>query len=88
METCRSCGKPIKWVVTQKNKRMPIDPQPVEGGNIELHNQGEYLPPLAVYHSLAPAGVKLYVSHFATCPNAAKHRKKQQGKTLPNPVLR
>jgi len=88
MDKCRSCGAPIKWVVTQKNRRMPVDLEPVEGGNIELHPQGEFRPPLAVYHSIRPPGIKYYISHFATCPKAEQHRRKQQKKDLPNPVIR
>lgn len=35
MAECRSCGKPITWVVVAKSgKKMPIDRDPVGDGNI------------------------------------------------------
>ena len=34
--TCRSCGAPIVWVKTAKGKKMPLDREPNEAGNITL----------------------------------------------------
>lgn len=82
MEKCRSCGAKIIWAVTEKGRRMPIDPQPVGRGNIQLRQQPP-LPPLAVYLGqdtiahLPPGQLeRLLTSHFATCPQANKWRKK------------
>lgn len=89
--TCRSCNAPIRWVLTGDGKRMPLDLEPVETGNVEVvgetrrhledggievtpvvrvlkKGEGETLP------GLAPP--ERYVSHFATCPNAAQHRRR------------
>lgn len=33
---CRSCGSPIFFGLTTKGRRMPIDPAPVEDGNVVL----------------------------------------------------
>lgn len=108
---CRSCGAAVIWAETEKGKRIPVDPTPVEGGNIRFIVR-YHLPPVAV---IVPKGVthaalqcgavcyygteseienkienekrgpfpkgwaswplELYKSHFATCPNAQKHRK-------------
>jgi hypothetical protein len=86
MDKCRSCGAKVFWVITQKNKRMPVDPEPVENGNLEIHDQGQYRPPLAIYVSVKPPGVLRHISHFVTCPNAKAHRKKET--RIANPVLR
>lgn len=67
--TCRSCGAPILWVKTEAGKRMPIDAKP---------ERRVVLDPLAVRlgaDELTARVVDTYVSHFATCPNAAQHRK-------------
>lgn len=57
---CRSCGADIQWGVTENGARMPMD----------LQRRTVCVP--------APDGrVKVvtgYESHFATCPNADRHR--------------
>jgi hypothetical protein len=81
---CRSCKKPIIWAITEKNKRIPIDPKPAANGNIALVDRGNFLLPLAHYKSAgliaamraAEPTTPLFLSHFATCPDAARFRKK------------
>lgn len=63
---CRSCGAPLIWGVTENDKRMPVDAKPEK--RVVFEKRGNGLPPLARV-------VDTYVSHFATCPNAAQHRK-------------
>jgi hypothetical protein len=48
---------------------MPIDGQPVAGGNIQLEVRGGQRVAVVVGH-----GEGRYVSHFATCPNRNQHR--------------
>jgi hypothetical protein len=66
---CRSCGKRILWAKTINDTPSPIDPEPVEGGNIDLGANG-----IAYVVPVEPS-VKRHVSHFATCPGASKHRR-------------
>lgn len=68
MSSCRSCGEPVIWALTQREKRMPVDVVPVVGGNIELET------PLATY--VQKSDKLRYVSHFATCVDADQHRKR------------
>lgn len=75
MSTCRSCRRPVRWAVTPAGKRMPVDPEPVEGGNLLLALDD---PPVA--RVVDPAQLVIddgqrFVSHFATCPNADEHRR-------------
>lgn len=72
--TCRSCGAPIIFAVTAKGRRMPLDLVRVPEGNIEV-DIGDAGSLLA---SVVPSGSAptLYKSHFATCPNAKKHRRR------------
>ena len=48
---CRSCGDPILWATTDKDRRNPLNPEPDDQG--------------------------IYTSHFATCPNAGRHRRRR-----------
>lgn len=78
MSSCGSCGAPVRWCVSEHGKPMPVDHDPVSDGNLRLlpgspqpvalvRPQRELLDP-------GDDGVR-YVSHFATCPNSAEHRK-------------
>jgi hypothetical protein len=79
MSRCRSCDAPIRWAKTAAGKRMPLDVEPVRTGNVQLgHVGGEEVaivvgPADAV--AAQAAGHEIYTSHFATCPNAAAHRR-------------
>jgi hypothetical protein len=71
---CNSCGAPILWAITSTGKRMPVDAEPSPVGNVLLIVRSGEEPRAEV----VPRGTKsnlLRVSHFATCPNSAKHRK-------------
>jgi hypothetical protein len=71
MSVCKSCGKAIRWIVLGNGKRMPLDPLPSPSGNIVLDPKG-------VGRYAAPGDVSSrYVTHFATCPNAARHRRRR-----------
>lgn len=73
-----TCGRSIIWcITTTREGKMPVDPQPLEtGGNIVLRDTGGPAP-LAVVLTVAKQFGRrnLYVSHFATCPHAARHRR-------------
>lgn len=76
MSACRSCGADIEWAVTAKGSRIPLDIQTPPGkGNIVVGDDG-------IARAVA-TGEGVRISHFATCVNAAKHRKPKQGRMLP-----
>ena len=69
MSTCKSCGARVTWARTfATGAPIPLDPVPQPGGNLELKDG------IARVVKPHPA-VKLYVSHFKTCPQADAHRK-------------
>lgn len=81
--TCRSCGASIAFVLTTGGKRMPIDVEPSDKGTLFVFAP---LPTVALSAESVTArseraelartqGRERYVSHFATCPQAAQHRK-------------
>lgn len=78
MPECRSCGRQIRWMVTAvSGKRIPLDPAPAQDGNIRLDDEG-------VAHALNPleaeaarsGGEALFASHFVTCPDADRWRRR------------
>lgn len=74
---CRSCGAEIIWIKTQTGKSMPVDSEriyytPKTNGLLKL------VTPDGRVISAEPdpsSTVWAYVSHFATCPYADRHRK-------------
>lgn len=77
---CTSCQADIVWCVTDAGKRIPVDALPAPGGNLRLIDEGQVTRAV-----VAGAGIDLFdptdtgvrhVSHFATCPNAAEHRRR------------
>lgn len=73
-QSCRSCGAPVVWGVTEKGRRMPLDAEPVAWGNIELDEESGRLRVLAGDEPRLSG--KRYISHFATCPEAKAHRRR------------
>lgn len=72
MATCGSCQREIEWAISTKSgKRIPLDVDEVDGGNILIVGHQQDGTPLATFSKPGDR-----VSHFATCPHAAKHRKK------------
>lgn len=87
MSTCRSCGAPVLWAVTPNSKAIPLNPEPVENGNLVLDAPHPMLGAGGEGHGTGPRLARppqldddpdgaRYVSHFVTCPNAALHRKR------------
>lgn len=67
MATCSSCGAEILWTITANGARMPVDVKPTGKAVVLRTNPGDALTP---YSRVVDA----FVSHFATCPQAARHR--------------
>lgn len=78
VSACASCGAPVVWAVTMNDKAMPVDPDPVENGNLILEPTaaGTRAAFVARPPELAddPNGDR-WVSHFATCPQSKTWRK-------------
>lgn len=80
MSRCRSCHASVWWVlVLPDKKRMPLDPHPVDDGNVVIVERA----PDVVARVLTKEeprfdDVSRYKSHFATCPNGPAHRKSKR----------
>lgn len=81
-DRCRSCGAEIIWVKTVAGKSMPIDATPSDVGTVQIL-PGQTCTVLSKADAAKVRDMNnklentttLYVSHFATCVNAASHRK-------------
>jgi hypothetical protein len=79
---CRSCGAPIMWARTVKGKLIPLDFEPVTGGNIHLRDTEVANGRVVTYAHVEAAGTAqlfddgepAYVAHFTTCPDADRWR--------------
>ena len=89
MSRCSTCKNEVVWVVTAGGKRMPLDPDPVENGNIIKTGKMidtdrgaaelvAYVHPPSLFDQDVHDGER-YVSHFATCANAEQHRRSRDG---------
>ena len=81
---CSSCHAPIAWLPTIGGKMMPVDCEPTPDGNLLLggdpaaviiHVKPEDKPKILRQLEALGKPAFFYTSHFATCPNAAQHRK-------------
>lgn len=82
MGHCRSCGQLIVWVRTKSGRNMPCDTELIDY-YIPPNKTGKerFVTPLGeVVAAERSKGAVVdgcgYISHFATCPCAGKHRKK------------
>jgi hypothetical protein len=69
---CKSCGAPIIWATTVAEKKIPLNAE-YEMKFVEISTSSRT--------NLVVQLRKNFSSHFETCPNADKHRKKKQPQT-------
>ena len=74
MSYCRSCGASIFWARTEKGKLIPLDERARDDGTIIVRFDDELRAIVGVPADAFP-GEPLYVSHFATCPQAERWRR-------------
>lgn len=80
-DSCFSCRAPIQWARTERGNRIPLDPiENLTQGN--LIETGETIDGEQVMRVIAPGSMEdalhtgpRFVSHFATCPHADRHRR-------------
>jgi hypothetical protein len=80
---CKSCNEPVRWAIhATTGRRMPLDPEATPDGNIAVVGWDDTTGgmPTPIVKVNAPEGEPVteyrYVSHFATCPDAAAHRRR------------
>lgn len=89
---CSSCNARVIWALTDIGRHMPVDPEPTppalipeaRTGNVVLWYQvdekdrpyGQQMVSYATEEQRRDPEVPLWLSHFATCPRAASHRRR------------
>lgn len=73
-QRCRSCHASIHWCITPAGERLPVDAEPVAGGNIRLRTNAvpwlaETVGSTIDLFDPTDDGMR-HVAHFATCPDA------------------
>jgi hypothetical protein len=80
---CRSCGAQIVWARTRTGKNMPMDYLPSSTGSWHMWRHETFIEVSHAAHGGERAQKARerkqprYHPHWATCPNAAKHRRKK-----------
>lgn len=77
---CSSCGAAILWTTTLDGRRMPVDLRPSSQGTVAIEQEEANDGPFwesQVIRAGEREGRVLRTSHFATCPDAARHRRKR-----------
>ena len=74
---CKSCRAHVVWARSINGKLMPVDAMPSPQGQWRLALRPGTQTPTALHipESERATHDELYVAHWATCPNADKHRK-------------
>lgn len=72
---CRSCNARVIWATTSTLKAMPVDPEPSADGNVVLEHQGGGAYTARVLKKGEAHVGERHKAHFATCPQAAQHRR-------------
>jgi hypothetical protein len=76
---CRSCGAEIAWATTPGNSLIPLDAAPRDTGNLAVHRnpRGDLIARPLKAGEQPDAHEKPGISHFATCSDAASHRRRR-----------
>ena len=78
MPRCKSCDAEILWVETTKGGKMPVDAGPRKMVILVRGDHGHRVDKRVgqdEVDELKGEVVTAYTAHFATCPDADKHRK-------------
>jgi hypothetical protein len=74
LNTCRSCSARVIWVeMAATGRRMPLNPTPDPKGNVSIDSQTGKA--RVVQAGAVGRPGPRYMPHFATCPQAGKHRR-------------
>ena len=78
LSICKNCGAQVIWAVTAKGIKVLVDALPDAEGTIRVDApQVSTESPLAtIYTVAAPPGTSLHRSHFLTCVNVKRRRRR------------
>jgi len=85
---CAACDRTIRWAITNNDAFLPLDPHPIDGGNVELLDEVIPTTKGALHRArvhgrgsqlelvLEAVDTDRYVSHFATCSDPYRFRRR------------
>lgn len=74
---CKSCGRSILWLKHERTGKVaPIDQMATAEGNILIDEERGTYRILTTHTERAEYIGRLHMPHFATCPFAARHKRK------------
>ena len=82
MARCKGCGQEIIWIKTKSGKSIPCDPEMIyykakKTGHLRVVTPTGEVVSAVPSDSILTATDYGYVSHFATCPQADRFRRKR-----------
>ena len=83
VQKCKSCGAEVEWVKTEAGKKLILDKDPIESGNVVVLIDGEGNKMARVVKQDELTDKPRRISHWATCPDADHWR----GKKVPKQHL-
>lgn len=79
---CRACSGQVLWVTLPSGKRMPVDPEPDDDGNVAAYRdaRGVWVGHVLRADERTAPFEKRFVPHFATCaPVIAQRQAERDG---------
>lgn len=82
LAVCKACKGSVIWGETSAGKLMPVNAEPVADGNLRLM-YGPGGGKVLIITGAPPEGSAepRFMSHFATCPEAARYRREKKAKS-------
>ena len=81
MNVCLGCGEPIRWVLTERGRRMPLNPDPHPDGTVVVRLVDGRPRAHVLTGPELPAQEPAWRPHWVTCPSAPEFRARQ-GRTV------
>lgn len=74
---CADCGRPTRWVITELGRRIELDPDSVEGGNVVPVVVDGHTRARVLTGGQLPADGLAWRRHSTTCPESVEARKRR-----------
>jgi hypothetical protein len=76
-DTCADCGQPTRWVITEQGRRVELDPEPVDGGNVVPVTVDGHVRARILDGGQLPAEEPAWRRHAGTCPESVDARRRR-----------
>lgn len=76
-DVCSDCKQPTRWVITELGRRIELDPQPVEGGNVVPVTVDGHVRARVLGGDQLPHEGDTWRRHATTCSESVEARKRR-----------